>query len=73
MSLFGFVIKNFVLFLYTVEIAVCDTRHVTNTGIQSTLDCVIYCQTEHLIGASTAKYNINIFYCICIIFNDKCF
>ena len=54
-SLFSFVIKNLVLFLYSVEISVCDTRHVTNRGIQSTLDCDIYCQTEHLIGVSTAN------------------
>jgi len=62
-SLSSFVIKNMVLFLYSTAISVSDTRHVTNTRIKSTLDCDIYCQTEHLIGASMAKQNINIFYC----------
>ena len=66
-------LRLLVLFLYPVEISVFDARHVTNRGIQSTLDCDIYCQTEHLIVASTAKHNINIFYCICILLNGKCF
>jgi len=73
MSLFSFVIKNLILFLNSVEISVSDTRHVTNRGIHFTLDCDIYCQTEHLIGVFGAKHDINIFYCICILFSDKCF